>query len=196
MTLSIIIIENNIQSLQRPMKLEMDKAIKHFETELVKIRTGRANSALMDNLLVSCYNQPAIPLKQVAAIATPESRLLTIQPWDTNIIKDIEKAILQSDIGINPINDGKIIRLQFPQMSGSRREDLLKILGKKCEESKVAIRNVRKLFNNLIKDAKKNKTISENFYNRLTDILAKTTELFIKKTDDMSKHKKDEVTTI
>src|SRR5204863_4361658 len=106
-------------------------------------------------------------LKGMAALAAPEANLITIQPWDSHTIGDIEKAINASSLGINPVNDGKLIRLRLPQMSSQRRDELGKILGKKAEEAKVAIRNVRKDFNNLIRDAKAEKTVSENFYTRL-----------------------------
>lgn len=196
MHIDINLIENDIKSFQKPIESEMEKAIKHFERELIKIRTGRAHTSLIENILVSCYNQPAMPLKNFAALAAPEIRILTIQPWDTSIISDIEKAILNSNLGVTPVNDGKIVRLQLPEMSTTRREELVKVLGQKCEDCKVAIRNIRKDFNNLIRDTKKNKIISENFYNRLCDVLKKITDIFSDKVDLMATKKKEEITTI
>ena len=114
-------------------------------------------------------------------LAAPDTRLITIQPWDNNIIGEIEKAISESDIGITPANDGDLIRLRLPEMSSSRRDELVKILGKKAEEAKIAIRNVRKDFQNLIRDAKKDKVISENFFNRLNDVLQKVTDTLLKR---------------
>jgi len=196
MYININLIENDIKSFQKPIENEMEKAIKHFEGELIKIRTGRAHTSLIENILVSCYNQPVMPLKNFAALAAPGVRILTIQPWDSSIISNIEKAILNSNLGVAPVNDGKIIRLQLPEMSTTRREEFTKILGQKCEDCKVAIRNIRKDFNNLIRDAKKNKIISENFYNRLCDILKKITDTFTEKIDLMAKKKKEAITTI
>ncbi|MGB8367647.1 MAG: ribosome recycling factor [Candidatus Babeliales bacterium] len=196
MNIEINLIENDIKSFQKPIEEEMHKAIKHFEGELVKIRTGRAHTSLVESIPVSCYNQAAAPLKNFAALAAPEARIITIQPWDQSIIPDIEKAILNSDLGVTPRNDGKIIRIQLPELSSSRREDLVKILGKKCEDCKVAIRSIRKDFNNFIRDAKKDKDISENFFNRLSDVLKKVTDSYVEKVELMAKNKKEQITTI
>jgi len=195
-TKTVTLIENDVKSFQNPMEVEMNKSIKHFEGELIKIRTGRAHSSLVEDIPVSIYGQPAIALRGIAAIAVPESNLITIQPWDSNTIPDIEKAITASSVGINPVNDGRIIRLRLPQMSNQRRDELIKVLGKKAEECKVTMRNTRKDFNNLIRDSKTKKTISENFYNRLLDVLQKVTDIFTKKVDDMVKKKEEELRTI
>lgn len=191
----IVIVENDIKSFQNPMEAEMNKPIKHFEGEIVKIRTGRAHTSLVEDLMVICYGQPAAPLKSYAAIAAPDSRLLTIQPWDASIIDDIEKAIKNSEIGINPLNDGKVIKLILPEMSTSRRDELIKVLHKKLEECKISVRNIRKDFNNLLRDAKKDKKISENFFNRLEDVLQKVTDKFIEKADQLSEKKEKEIKT-
>lgn len=196
MSLKITLIENDVKSFQTPMEAEMDKSIKHLERELVKIRTGRAHTALVEDLQVSVYGQPAVALKGLAALAAPDSRLITIQPWDSNIIGEIEKAISESDIGITPANDGDLIRLRLPEMSSTRRDELVKILGKKAEEAKVAIRNVRKEFQNLIRDAKKNKTISENFFNRLEDVLQKVTDNFVDKAEQHRIKKEKEILSV
>ncbi len=190
------LIENDTKSFQKPIEEVMQKGIKHFEGELIKIRTGRVHTSLIENIPVSCYNQPTMALRNFAALAAPEARLLTIQPWDLSIIPDIEKAILNSNLGVTPRNDGKIIRLQLPELSVTRREELVKVLGQKCEDCKVVIRSIRKDFNNLIRDAKRNKDISENFYNRLCDVLKKVTDLFTEKIELMAKKKKKEITTI
>jgi len=196
MPIEAIIIENDPKSLQIPMETEMHKAIKHFEGELIKIRTGRAHTNLVENIPVSIYGQPATALKSMAALAAPEANLITIQPWDSHTIGDIEKAINASSLGINPVNDGKLIRLRLPQMSSQRRDELAKILGKKAEETKVAIRNVRKDFNNIIRDAKTAKTVSENFYTRLVDLLQKITDNFSDLIDKMVKKKEEELKSI
>lgn len=192
----ITLVENDIKAFQSPMETEMNKSIKHFEGELIKIRTGRAHTSLVDSIPVSIYSQPPVAMKGVAAIAAPEANLITIQPWDSSTIPDIEKAIAASSIGISPVNDGKIIRLRVPQMSSQRRDELVKLLGKKAEECKIAMRNTRKDFNNLIRDGKAKKTISENFYNRLLDVLQNVTDAFTKRVDQMAKKKEEELHTI
>lgn len=196
MTLTVSLVENDIKGFQQPMEAEMLKAIKHLEHELIKIRTGRAHTSLVEEVPVAAYGQAPVPLKNLAVLAAPDARLITIQPWDNNIIGDIERAIKTSDIGVTPINDGDIIRLRLPEMSSTRREELIKILGKKIEESRVAIRNVRKDFNNLIRDAKKDKTISENFFNRLGDVLQKVTDTFIEKAEQLGEKKEKEISTL
>jgi ribosome recycling factor len=188
----IILEENNIKSFQNPMEVEMQKAIKHLEHELVKIRTGRAHPSLIEDLPVEYYGQVMV-LKGLAAIAAPESRLLTIQPWDVSAMSAIETAITTSDLGFVPVNDGKIIRIQLPFMTSTRREELTKLLGKKIEECRVSIRNVRKDFNNLIRDAKQDKKISENFFNRLGDVLQTVTDKFCKLAETIGEKKEQEL---
>ena len=196
MAIDIQLIENDTQGFQKPMEDEMDKAVKHFEGELVKIRTNRAHTSLIDTVEVAAYGQAPMQLKGLAVLAAPEARLITVQPWDVSIIPDIEKAITTADIGITPRNDGKMIYLSLPAMSSDRREELVKILGKRLEETKVALRSVRKDFHNLIRDAKKNKKISENFHNRLESVLQKVTDTYVGKADQMGEKKKKDITTI
>lgn len=196
MSLEIKLVENDVTSFQKPMEQHMEGPVKHFEIELTKIRTGRAHTSLIEDLPVVCYAQPAAPLKNYAALAAPEARLLTIQPWDKTIIPDIEKAIASSELGLVPRNDGNIIRIQLPEISGERREQLVKTLHKKLEDTRVAIRNVRKDFNNLIRDAKKDKVISENFFNRLEDVLQKVTDKYIVKVEEQAKKKEKDITTV
>jgi ribosome recycling factor len=196
MALEIQLIENDTKSLQTPMEAEMNKVIKHFEGELIKIRTNRAHTSLVEGIEVAAYGQAPMPLKNMAILAAPDARLITVQPWDTGIIADIEKAIIAAGIGITPRNDGKTIYLQLPEMSADRREELVKILGKKEEEAKVALRNIRKDFHNVIRDSKKNKVISENFHNRLEDVLQKITDTFVSKIDTMAEKKKKDITTV
>jgi ribosome recycling factor len=135
-------------------------------------------------------------IREIAAIATPEARLITITPWDRAVLSSIEKAFLQSDLGVTPINDGTIIRITLPEMSSQRREELTKILNKKLEEAKISIRNTRKDFHNLIRDSQKAKSISEDHERRLNEALQKITDNFIKKCDDMAEKKKQEILTI
>ena len=195
MALDIILTENNVQSFQNPMEAEMNKVIKHFEGELTKIRTNRAHTSLVEGIEVLVYGQP-MALRNLAVLSAPDARLITIQPWDGSIINEIEKALIASDIGITPRNDGKTIYLQLPEMSSERRQELVKILGKRLEETKIAIRNIRKEFHNLIRDAKKDKKISEDFHNRLEDILQKLTDAFEEKLTQMADKKRKEITTI
>jgi ribosome recycling factor len=196
MALTLTLVENDIKGFQQPMETEMTKAIKHLEHELVKIRTGRAHTSLIEEIQVAAYGQPPVPLKNLAVLAAPDARLITIQPWDKNLIADIERAIKASETGLTPVNDGDIVRLRLPEMSSTRREELIKILGKKVEECRVAIRNVRKDFNNFIRDAKKDKDISENFFNRLSDVLQKVTDTFIEKADQLGAKKEKEISTV
>ena len=194
--IELVLVENDSKSFEKAMQDEMSKAIKHFEGELVKIRTGRAHTSLVEDIQVTCYGAAPMPLKNLASITAPESRLITIQPWDAGIIADIERAIRTSELGVSPINDGALIRIQLPEMSSTRREELTKILGKKLEESRIAIRNVRKDFNNIIRDAKKDKLISENFFSRLSDLLEKITGNFIDKVEQLAHKKEQDIRTV
>lgn len=187
--------EGETHEIEQLIKQEMDKAIKHFEKELLAIRTGRASVKLLDHIMVDCYGS-MMALKELATLSAPESRLLTIQPWDTSLIGAIEKALMTSDIGVTPVNDGALIRLQLPQMSTARRDEMVKILGKKAEECKVAVRNVRKDFHNEMRDAEKKKIISQDFARKLVDLLQKHTDLFIEKTEELENKKTQELTQI
>jgi ribosome recycling factor len=192
----IILMENDLKSFQKPMEAEMENPVRHFERELIKIRTGRAHTSMIEDIPVSCYGQDAVPLKGLGVVSAPDPRLLTVQPWDASVIADIERAIVASGIGVSPANDGKIIRLRLPEMSSDRREELIKQLHKKLEECRVSIRNVRKDFKNLITDAKKDKKVSENFHNRLADVLQEITDAYIAKVEGMAKKKEIELTTV
>jgi len=194
--IDLVLIENDTKSFEQAMNEEMVKAIKHFEGELVKVRTGRAHTSLVEDIMVSCYGAPPAPLKTVASLAAPESHLITIQPWDASIIPDIERAIRESDLGVSPTNDGAIIRMQLPEMSTTRREELARILGKKLEESRVSVRNVRREFHNLIRDAKQKKIISDNFFKRLEDILQKITAKFVAQVEQLAAKKEQEIRTV
>ncbi len=192
-----VLVENDTKGFEKAMTQEMDKPMKHFEGELIKIRTGRAHTSLIEDIQVTTYFSPTpMPLKNIAAIAAPDARLLTIQPWDLAIINDIEKAILNSDLGVTPVNDGKIIRIQLPQMSSTRRDELVKILNKKLEECKISVRNVRRDFQEIVRTGKKDKKISENFFNRLADSLQKVTDAFTDKADQLAKKKENEITSL
>lgn len=192
----IVLVENDSKQFEQAMNDEMQKTIHHFDGELLKIRTGRAHTNLVEDIMVEVYGEAPMPLKNIAAISAPDARLIVIQPWDADVIPTIEKAISTSDIGIKPVVDGKIIRLVLPEMSHARREELVKVLGKKLEEAKVSIRNVRKDFNNFIRDVKKDKKISENFFSRLSDLLQTITDKWIAKLDAAAKKKENELKSV
>lgn len=188
----IIFSEGDTKSFESILRESMQAPIKHFEIELATIRTGRATVSLIENIKAECYGQ-LMSLKELATLSAPDARLLTIQPWDKSIIQNIEKAIQASDLGVNPLNDGELIRLQFPMISSERREELIKTLGKKTEECRISIRNVRKNAHNQLRDAEKNKLISEDFAMKLNQSLQKVTDEFIKQADDIHKRKEAEL---
>lgn len=188
--------DQNIKQFETALRQEMDKSIKHFERELITIRTGRAHPGLVEDIKIVCYGSTPMRIREIASIATPEARLITITPWDKGVLNDIEKGLQQSELGITPINDGNIIRITLPEMSSARREELAKILGKKLEDTKISMRNVRKDFNNLIRDALKDKEISEDHSRRLNDLLQKVTDEFIAKADSMGDKKKQDILTV
>ena len=191
----ILFTEGDTRSFEQTVALEMQNPIKHFERELATIRTGRASTKLIEGIMAECYGQK-MPLRDVATLSTPDPRLLTVQPWDKNLINDIEKALLNSDIGITPVNDGEIIRLQLPQMSSARREELIKLLGKKTEECRVGVRAIRKEAQNQIKAAEKAREISEDFVKRLADSLEKVTKNTIQIVDEISEKKSTDIRVI
>jgi ribosome recycling factor len=180
---------------EKAIETEMEKPLRHFEKEVAKVRTGRASTTLIEDVRVSCYGT-VMPLKDVAALSAPDLQLLVIQPWDKSIMGDIEKAITVSDLGLTPLNDGTVIRLQLPRMSGSRRDEFVKALHKKLEECKVGLRTVRKEFHTLIRDAEKGKKFSEDYGKRLQDILQKITDKYTEAADKISNKKEDELRSL
>ena len=171
-------IEGETKKLEEALKINMDACIKHYERELVTIRTGRASVDILDNVKVECYGQ-MMNIRDLATLAAPDARLITIQPWDKGTLGAIEKAIQTSDIGITPLNDGNIVRLQLPLMSSDRRDELVKALNKKAEDARIQVRNVRRDFLTAVKDAEKKKDVSEDFGKRLADLVQKVTDQFI-----------------
>lgn len=170
----------------------MGKSITALKNELKRIRTGRASASLLDGIKADYYGTPT-PLNQMATIAVPESRLITIQPWDASAIKEIEKAILKSDLGLTPSNDGKLIRIAIPPLSEQRRKELAKLVHKTCEEYKVAVRNVRRDSNELIKGLKKDGDISEDDAFKAQDQIQKITDEHIQKIEGIFKDKEKEI---
>jgi len=187
--------EGNTKNFENVLKEKMIGPIKHFEKDLSIIRTGRASAAIVENIMVACYGQ-TMPIKNVATIAVPDARLITIQPWDKGTINDIEKGILNSNVGLTPVNDGELIRMQIPQMSAARREELVKDLGKKAEESRIGIRNIRKDYHNHIRDVEKKHGISEDFAKRLKELLQKVTDEFIAKIDGLQEKKAKDISHV
>ena len=173
---------------------KMKKTLASLESELATIRAGRANPHILDKLTVDYYGAPT-PLQQVANITVPEARMIQIQPWESSLIKGIEKAILVSDLGLNPSNDGKVIRLVFPELTEERRKELVKDVKKKGEAAKVAVRNVRRDANDAFKKLAK-QDVSEDEIKDLEDAVQKLTDQFIKKIDAAVDTKAKEILTV
>ena len=180
------------QELKRKTTERMTGAIEALKKEFASIRTGRASLALVDGIVVNYYGA-STPLQQLASMNIPESRLIAIQPWDPKIIPDIEKAIMKSDLGITPVNDGRMIRIQIPPLTEERRKQLVKIVKKKAEETKVAIRNVRRDSIEEIKKLEKENHLSEDDVKRAQDEIQKITDSFITKVDEVLTHKEKEI---
>ena len=174
---------------------KMEKTLLNLQEEYVSIRAGRANPHILDKIQVDYYGTPS-SLQSVANISVPEARMIQIQPWETSLIKDIEKAILASDIGLTPANDGKVIRLVFPELTEERRKELVKDVKKKGENAKVAVRNVRRDANDTIKKENKANEISEDEQKQLEDKIQKLTDKFVAKIDDAIEAKSTEVMTV
>ena len=170
----------------------MGKTIASLKTELKRVRTGRANLSLLDGLRVDYYGTPT-PINQMASLSVPESRLITIQPWDASVIKEIEKALLKSDLGLTPSNDGKIIRIAIPPLTEERRKQLAKSVHKSCEDHKIAIRNLRRDANELLKSLKKDGDIAEDDAFKGQDQIQKITDKFISQIDAIYKEKEKEI---
>jgi ribosome recycling factor len=173
----------------------MNKALETLQNEFRRLRTGRASVSLVDGIRVEYYGTPTL-LNQLATMTVPEPRSIMIQPWDTSIIGEIEKAILKSELGLTPMNDGKVIRINIPVLTAERRRELVKIVKKLAEESKVAIRNIRRDVNETIKDLKKEKTISEDEQYKAQEEIQKITDDFIKKIDASYSIKEKEILEI
>lgn len=170
----------------------MQKAIEALKQDLGAIRAGRANAALVERITVEYYGAPT-PINQVASITIPEARLLVIQPWDRKLLPDIARAIQKSDLGINPSNDGQVVRLNIPPMSEERRRDLVKTLHKKLDEHKIAVRNIRRDTQDKLRDREKKKEVSEDELKRSTDRLQKLTDRYIDEMDKVGKAKELEI---
>jgi ribosome recycling factor len=181
-----------IEETLQETKDRMGKTIDDLENELKRVRTGRASLSLLDGIRADYYGTQT-PLNQMASLSVPESRLIVIQPWDVSAIKEIEKAILKSDLGLTPSSDGKLIRISIPPLTEERRKELVKIVSKMCEEHKIAIRNIRRDSNELLKGFKKDGDIAEDDAFKAQDQVQKITDDFIKQIDDIYQEKEKEI---
>jgi ribosome recycling factor len=178
--------------LESALDLEMNKPFAHFEKELQKLRTGRAHTSMLEDIKVLAYGS-SMSLKDIASLSAPEPQLLVVQPWDKGLMADIEKAIALSEIGVTPRNDGNVLLVPLPKMSGSRRDELQKVLAKRLEEYRVAVRTIRKDVHTLIRTAEKDKKISEDYGKRLQNILQKNVDAAIEKAEQFSSKKEAEI---
>lgn len=181
-----------IQEVRRKTHDRMQTSIEALKKKFASVRTGRASLALLDGLTVDYYGTPT-PLQQLASLNIPDSRQISIQPWEHKIIPDIEKAIMKSDLGLTPMNDGKLIRINIPALTEERRKQLVKVVKKEAEEAKVAVRNIRRDVNEELKKLEKEKHISEDEIKKEHEEVQKTTDSFIKKVEELLEHKEKEI---
>jgi ribosome recycling factor len=176
-------------------KQRMQKALDTLKKDFSRLRTGRASTTLVEDVLVDYYNTPT-PLNQLASISIPDSRTITIQPWDRNSFSDVEKAIMKSDLGLNPINDGKVIRISIPPLTEERRKELVKVAKKNTEDAKIAIRNVRREGNETLKKMKNDKDITEDDQRKGQEKIQELTDSFTAKSDELLAEKEKEIMEI
>jgi ribosome recycling factor len=181
-----------IDDIYQETRESMSKSIEALKRELKRVRTGRASLSILDGIKVDYYGT-LTPLNQMATLAVPESRLITIQPWDVSVIQDVEKAILKSDLGLTPANDGKILRISIPPLTEERRKELVKMVHKMCEDHKVSVRNARRDSNELLKSLKKDGDISEDEAFKAQDEVQKITDEHIKLIDECYTKKEKEI---
>lgn len=180
------------QELKRETAERMSRTIEALKKEFASVRTGRASLALLDGIMVNYYDTQT-PLQQLASLSIPESRQIAVQPWDQKIIPDIEKAIMKSDLGLTPMNDGKIIRINIPPLTEERRKQLVKAVKKKAEEAKISIRNIRRDANEELRKLEKEKHLSEDEVKKLQEETQKITDSYIAKADEVLGHKEKEI---
>ena len=181
-----------MEALMKDSSTRMERSIEAFRKELGKVRTGRASFSLLDGVKVDYYGTPT-PLQQVGTLSVPESRLITVTPWDTKMIGPIEKAIQGSGLGLNPSSDGKTVRIPIPPLTEERRKELAKMVRKMAEDARVAVRNVRREAIEKLKDREKKKEISEDVVKRGQERIQKETDAHVKKIDDILKSKEQEI---
>jgi ribosome recycling factor len=181
-----------MEALQKDVTGKMTRSIESFRKELGKVRTGRASFSLLDGIKVDYYGTPT-PLQQVGTLSVPESRLITVTPWDTKMIGPIEKAIQAGGLGLNPSSDGKVVRIPIPPLTEERRRELVKLVKKMAEDARVSVRNIRREAIERVKEKEKKKEISEDEMKRGQERIQKETDAFIKKIDDILKVKEQEI---
>jgi len=181
-----------VKKVIKEAESNMKKSIEVVKKEFASLRAGRATPALLDKIMVNYYGTPT-PVNQLANITIPEARLMVIQPWDKSAMSEIERAIMKSDLGITPASDGTVIRLAVPQLTQERRIDLMKVIKKKAEEGRVAIRNIRREANDYLKTAQKNGEISEDELKRHQDEVQRLTDKMVKNVDDILSTKEEEI---
>lgn len=179
----------------KEVEAKMEKTLSSLKADLNKVRTGRASLALFDDIRVDYYGT-STPLNQMATLSVPEPRLITIQPWDTSIIGEIEKAILKSELGVTPASDGKIIRISIPRLTEERRKELVKVVKKMTEGAKVAVRNIRREANEQLKGLEKDKKISQDQLRQWIDKVQVSTDKYIKRVDEILAAKEKEILEI
>ncbi len=183
------------QAVQKDLETRMQHAIDVLAREFAAVRTGRANAALLDSVRVEAYGN-VTPINQLASVSVPDPRTIVIQPWDASQLKEIEKGIVKSDIGITPSNDGKVIRLTMPTLTEERRKQLAKAVGKLAEDARVSVRNVRREANDKLKALAKDKKLSEDEERRAHDQIQKATDRFTARIEELTKKKEQEVLTV
>lgn len=184
--------DSGIDEIFRETEDRMNKSLHVFDSELSKIRTGRASTALVEHIAVDYYGTQT-PINQLATISTPEARTILIQPWDVSAISGIEKAIMKSELGVNPINDGKVIRIAIPVLTEERRKDLVKHVSKLAEEFRVAVRQIRKDMNSKLKDVEKEKHVPEDAAKKNLNKIQEITDKFIQKINERLEKKEKEI---
>ncbi len=180
------------KEIKKKAKEKMEKSVEVLKKDFAGIRTGRASLSLLDSIVVEYYGTPT-PLNQVAALSVPDPRMITIQPWEQKMIPVIERAIMESDLGLTPTNDGKIIRLHIPPLTEERRKQLVKVVRKRAEEARVAVRNIRREINEELKRLEKEKAISEDELRRSLEEIQDVTDSYIKKIDEILEKKEKEI---
>lgn len=181
-----------LQELRKKTNERMQSSIEALKKKFGSVRTGRASLALFDGLTVDYYGAPT-PLQQVASLSLPDSRQITIQPWEQKIIPEIEKAIMKSDLGLTPMNDGKLIRINIPALTEERRKQLVKVVRKEAEDARVAVRNIRRDMNEELKKLEKQEHVSEDEIKKEHEEVQKITDSFVKKIDELLDHKEKEI---
>ena len=184
-----------IKEILETTQTKMHKTVDVLRVDLASVRADRASVSLLDKVMVEYYGTPT-PVNQVASVTVPEPRMIIIQPWEKNLLKDIERAIMKSDLGLNPNSDGSVIRLNLPQLTEERRKELVKTVHKKAEDARVSVRNLRRDANDAVKKAEKAKEITEDEAKKANDDIQKMTDKFIKEVDTVMEHKEKEVMEI